>query len=62
MNGPVGFNVRYIKGKGHALVTLRVTPSTDHNAQQVYRALMDAGMYRVEVWRSGERLLSGGQL
>lgn len=56
MNGPTGFNVRYRKGRGHAEVTLRVSPSTLHNAMQVADALDAAGMSFVEVWRSGKGL------
>lgn len=54
MNGPTGFNVRYQKSMGHAQVTLRVSPSTEHNARQVAWALDEAGMRRVEIWRSGQ--------
>lgn len=53
MNGPTGYNVRYRFKRGHALVTLRVSPSTIHNADQVADALLAATSDVVEVWHSG---------
>ncbi len=65
MNGPTGYNVRFRRGPavGYATVTLRVCPSTLHNALTVFQALRasnrDGGppaLYNLEIWRSGEKV------
>jgi hypothetical protein len=56
MDGPRGYNIRYQDAPGAPVVGLRVTPNKSYNAYQVMEALISAGMFRVEVWRSGERL------
>ena len=59
MNGPSGYNVRYIdriKGGGSVFVTLAVRPSSRRVAWSLAQTLHLGGKSDVTIWRSGLKL------